>query len=158
MKKIILLTLLATFLISCGSKTVNQSKKVIKGDWALDAITYSETGNFNVNLLSDGNADCFIGSTWHFISNNNTGTYNVNNSDCSTGERYFVFTIKEMDSETGLYDFLLKPTDEKYKSELDKGYRFNLKELSNSSMKWSQTVSLEGKPFDVYMDFSKITE
>jgi len=158
MKKIILFAFLATFLISCGSKTVQQSKKVIKGDWALESITYSESGNFNVNLLNDTTSDCFIGSSWHFIPNNNTGIYNINSNACQTGERYFVFSIKEMDSETGLYDFLLKPTDAKFKSELDQGYRFNLKELSETSMKWGQTVILEGKPFEVFMDFSKIAE
>ncbi len=158
MKKIFLLAFLATFLISCGSKTVKQSKKVIKGDWALETITYSETGNFNVKLLSDATSQCFIGSEWHFIPNNNTGWYNISNGDCQTGERYFVFTIKEMDSETGLYDFLLKPTDEKFKSDIQRGYRFQLKELSDDTMKWSQTVTLEGKPFEVYMDFSKLAE
>lgn len=158
MKKLILFTFLATFLISCGSKTVHQSKKVIKGDWQLDAITYSETGNFNVNLLKDATAECFIGSSWHFIPNNNTGTYNINANDCQTGERYFVFTIQEGDAESGLYDFLLKPTDEKFKSDVMRGYRFNLSHLSGSSMKWEQTVTLEGKPFKVLMDFSKLTE
>lgn len=158
MKKLILFTFLATFLISCGSKTVKQSKKVIKGDWKLESITYSETGNFNVNLLKDASADCFIGSDWHFIPNNNTGTYNINNSSCETGERYYVFTIQEVDPETGLYDFLLKPTDEKFKSDVMRGYRFNLQHLSESEMKWGQTVTLEGKPFVVYMDFSKIVE
>jgi len=158
MKKIILLTMLATFLVSCGSKVVHQSKKVIKGDWALESITYSETGNFNVKLLNDATSECFIGSSWHFIPNNNTGTYNVGSNFCETGERYFVFTIKEMDSETGLYDFLLKPTNEKFKSDVMRGYRFQLKELSESTMKWSQTITLEGKPFDVYMDFSKLEE
>jgi len=158
MKKLILFTFLASLLISCGSKTVHQSKKVIKGDWQLASITYSETGNFNVNLLKDATADCFIGSSWHFIPNNNTGTYNINNDACQTGERYFVFTIKEVDAETGLYDFLLKPTDERFKSEVMRGYRFQLKNLSDSDMKWEQTVTLEGKPFMVYMDFTKIVE
>ena len=77
---------------------------------------------------------------------------------CQTGERYFVFTIQEVDAETGLYDFLLKPTDERFKSEVMRGYRFNLSQLSGSSMKWEQTVMLEGKPFKVFMAFSKLTE
>lgn len=158
MKKLLLLLFLATALVSCGSKTVHQSKKVIKGDWQLDVITYSETGNFNVNLLKDASADCFIGSSWHFTPNNNTGTYNINADACQTGERYFVFTIQEVDADTGLYDFLLKPTDERFKSEVMRGYRFNLSQLSESSMKWEQTVTLEGKPFKVFMDFSKLAE
>ncbi len=159
MKKLILFTFLAITLISCGvSKTVKQSKKTIKGDWLLENISYSDTGTFNVNLLNDTSATCFEGSSWHFISNNNTGSYIVNGETCPIGERYFVFTIQEIDPETGLYDFLLKPTDEKNKSEDNRGFRLQLKQLSESSMLWGQTVTLEGKPFTIYMNFSKIIE
>ena len=148
-----------TTLISCGvSKTVQQSKKTIKGDWLVESITYSETGTFNVNLLNDVSSSCFEGSSWSFISNNNTGNYTIDKAQCHEGQRYFVFTIKEIDPETGLYDFLLKPTNEKNKSEDNHGFRLHLTHLSESSMKWEQTVSLDNKPFKIYMNFSKIIE
>ncbi len=159
MKKLILFTFLATFLISCGSsKIVRQSKKIVKGDWLLETITYGEKGKFKVNLLDDASTTCFEGSSWHFIPNNNTGTYNMNTADCPTGNRYFIFTIQEVDKDTGLYDFLLKPTDEKRKFETNRGYRLQLKQLSDLSMQWEQIVSLEGKPFSIFMNFSKVVK
>jgi hypothetical protein len=156
MKKVLLLFLAIAF-ISCGSsKTIRDSKKTIKGNWTLSTITYSETGKYNVTLLNDASKDCFEASTWQFIPNNNTGTYTINKSSCSTGVRNFVFTIQEENAETGLYDFLLKPTNEKNKSETNQGFRLNLTALSETDMQWQQTVSVDGIPFIIHMNFTKL--
>jgi hypothetical protein len=159
MKKTILLAILAAVIFSCGtSKTVQDSKKVIKGYWSLDNIAYSESGTFNVQLFNDASKECFEGSNWRFIPNNNTGNYSIEASNCPTGERYFIFTIQEVDATTGLYDFLLKPTNEKKKSETNAGIRLRLAQLTDTSMRWEQTVDLDGKPFTIYMNFSKTSE
>jgi len=155
MKKLILL-LFTVGLVSCGtSKTVRTSKKVIKGEWTLNSVDYSETGTYKITLLNDASIACFEGSTWQFVPNNNTGIYTINEASCSTGARNFVFTIKEIDPETGLYDFLLKPTDEKYKSVTNKGFRLRLASLSDTNMQWEQTLNVEGKPFTITMNFTK---
>ncbi|WP_445736089.1 lipocalin family protein [Mariniflexile sp.] len=155
MKRIIVL-LLTIGLVSCGSsKTVRDSKKVIKGDWTLTSITYSKTGKYNVTLLNDTNKDCFEGSTWQFVPNNNTGTYTINESSCSTGIRNFVFTIQEVNADNGYYDFLLKPTNEKNKSDTNQGFRLKLTALSDTDMQWQQTVSGNGEPFIINMNFNK---
>ncbi|MDX1318459.1 MAG: lipocalin, partial [Xanthomarina gelatinilytica] len=99
---------------------------------------------------------CFEGSTWQFIPNNNTGVYTINDSSCELGERYFVFTIQEIDETTGLYDFLLKPTNKKGKSETNQGFRLRLNALSETNMQWQQTVSVNNKPFTIFMNFTKL--
>ncbi|WP_445957250.1 lipocalin family protein [Yeosuana sp.] len=155
MKKVILI-FLAFGLISCGSsKTIRDSKKTIKGDWTLSTITYSKTGKYNVTLLNDTSKDCFEGSTWQFVPNNNTGTYSINEPSCSTGVRNFVFTIQEENAATGLYDFLLKPTNEKSKSDTNQGFRLSLKSLSETAMQWQQTVMVDGEYFIINMNFTK---
>lgn len=155
MKRIMLL-LISVSVLSCGaSKTVRNSKKVIKGNWVLNDISYSKSGAYNVNLLNDASKACFEGSMWSFVPNNNTGTYNIDKADCSDGLRYFNFTIQEVDAETGLYDFLLKPTNEKGKSETNQGFRLKLATLSDTNMQWQQTVNVEGSPFIINMDFTK---
>lgn len=160
MKKIIVFVFLASMVVSCGTpKTVIQSKKVIKGYWTLNNITYSEPGTYDVTLLNDVSKECFIGSTWRFIPNNNTGVYTIIDTNClATGARNFNFTIQEIDKVTGLYDFLLKPTDAKEKSADNTGFRLQLTELSELTMQWEQTVMAGGKPFTIYMNFSKISE
>jgi hypothetical protein len=158
MKKIAALIILVSIVLSCGTpKTVIQSKKVIKGDWVLNEVSYSESGTYNVSLLSDVSKECFEGSTWHFVPNNFTGKYNISGSDCSSGERFFRFNIQEVDAETGLYAFLLKPTNERYKSdEYNRGFKLKLAQLSDESMMWSQTLSVDGNPFTILMKFSKV--
>lgn len=155
MKRIILL-LFAISLISCGSsKTVRNSKKVIKGNWTLNSLDYSKTGSYNIKLLDDAAKKCFENTNWQFVPNNNTGTYTLIDDACNVGERHFVFVIDEVDESTGLYDFLLKPTNKKGKSETNKGFRFKLKSLSETNMQWQQTVSPNGVPFIINMNFIK---
>ena len=157
MKKLALSIGIFLMILSCGtSKTLRDSKKVIKGEWTLSSITYSTAGKYNVTLLNDTSKDCFEGSTWQFIPNNNTGTYTINETSCSTGPRNFVFTIQEVNKETGLYDFLLKPTNEKQKSETNQGFRLSLTSLTDTMMQWQQTVSVDAKPFTITMNFKKI--
>jgi hypothetical protein len=51
----------------------------------------------------------------------------------------------------------LKPTDSRYKSTTgDQGFRLNLVSLTETSMVWQQTVTLEGKPFVIRMNFTKL--
>ncbi|MBU3820755.1 lipocalin family protein [Flavobacteriaceae bacterium XHP0103] len=158
MKKIISALSICALLItvSCGSsKIVRTSEKTIKGNWVLSSIMYSQSGTYNTALLSDVSKECFEGSTWQFVPNNNTGIYTINDSDCSTGERYFVFTIQEVNAETGLYNFLLKPTNERYKSETNQGFRLKLSALSDMAMQWQQTVNVAGSPLTINMNFTK---
>lgn len=158
MKKIVTSLSICALLVvaSCGtSKTVRTSKKVIKGNWVLSSITYNQAGTYNTTLLNDASKACFEGSTWQFVPNNNTGIYSINDTSCSTGERHFVFTIQEIDAETGLYDFLLKPTDKKQKSETNQGYRLKLSALSDDAMQWQQSVNVSGNPLTINMNFTK---
>ncbi|RMA64266.1 lipocalin family protein [Ulvibacter antarcticus] len=159
MKKIILLSVLVATFMSCGvPKTVQDSKKVMKGYWQLDNISYSESGTFDVTIFNDTSKECFEGSTWRFIPNNNSGLYTINNGACPTGDRNFIFTIQEIDQASGLYDFLLKPTDAKHRSDDNKGIRLRLAQLNESAMRWEQTVNVDGSPFKISMNFSKIQE
>ena len=155
MKKLVVLV--AVILVSCGTpKTVIASKKVIKGSWTLNTVTYSKQGGFTVNLLSDASTDCFELSNWNFIPNNNSGTYSLTGTACDQEERNFRFTIAEVDAETGLYDFLLKPTNAKGKSVTNNtGFRLHLDQLSDTNMRWSQTVDVVGTPLTIYMNFTK---
>ncbi|OBQ55042.1 lipocalin family protein [Tamlana sp. s12] len=157
MKKLVLV-LMTLSLMACGSsKTAApvKPKKEIKGDWTLSAISYSEEGEFNVTLLNEDNKACFEGSTWNFIPNNNTGSYSIDGADCNSGLRHFIFTIQKIDEQSGLYDFLLKPTDAKGKSMTNQGYRFNLTSISESTMTWEQALTVDNEPFVITWHFSK---
>ena len=162
MKRITLisLSLITLFLVSCGgTKATKTSPKILKGYWSASSITYSEEGDFVVELFGDTSKECFEGSTWRFIPNNNTGIYTINGNDCPTGDRNFIFAIQEPNAGTGLYDFLLKPTNAKKKSETgNTGFRLQLTHLTENSMSWKQSLNLDGKPFSITINFTKINE
>lgn len=163
MKRILFLLFAAVSIISCkptgtiASSTAGTraAGKVIKGEWTLNTVTYSEKGKYNITLLSDTSKECFEGSNWKFVPNNYRGTYTISKSGCASGDRYFIFSVQEVDKATGYYDFLLKPTNEKYKSETNQGVRLRLAYLSENQMRWEQTVQVEGKPFVISMNFIK---
>ncbi|MEH6408368.1 MAG: lipocalin, partial [Leeuwenhoekiella sp.] len=70
----------------------------------------------------------------------------------------FVWSIPDMENATS-YDILLKPTDAKMNSTMnDKGFRLNLAYLSDDSLRFTQTVQVDGKPFQIVMNFSKISD
>ena len=152
MKKFILVTL-SIILFSCGaSKNIRNQEKIIKGNWTLSKITYSKTGNYNVTLFKDALAGCFIRSGWKFVPNNNTGIYTINDTNCNSGEREFVFDIQEINEVSGYYDFLLKPDNN---NENNIGFRVELKELTETTMQWQQALTIDGEPFLINMDFIK---
>jgi len=156
MKKIVLV-LMTLSLVACGStKTVTPApKKVIKGDWTLSDISYSEEGEFDVTLLNEDTKECFEGSKWNFISNNNTGSYFIEGTDCNAGLRNFIFTIQKIDDQSGLYDFLIKPTDAKGKSMTNQGFRLKLVSISETSMTWEQHLTVDDAPFVITWQFAK---
>lgn len=159
MKKIIILLAVVLMAASCGtSKVAKEARKTFDGSWQLTSVTYpNSAGQFDVTLLNDASASCFENSTWDFVANNNRGSYNVQGANCGTDAKYFVWSIDEKNTPQGLYDFLLKPTNEKYKSTTgNQGFRLNLKTLTQDNMVWEQTVQLEGSPFVIRMNFTKL--
>lgn len=158
MKKILILFTVAAIIASCGpSKVAKEARKTFDGNWMLTSITYpNNPGDFNVTLFNEASASCFENSTWDFVSNNNRGTYTVTGVGCDGDTNYFIWSIDEENTPAGVYDFLLKPTNEDYKSTTgNQGFRLNLKTLTDTNMVWEQTVSLDGSPFTIRMNFTK---
>lgn len=159
MKKLFILFFSVALLASCGtSKVAREARKTFDGNWTLTSITYpNNPGEFNVTLFNQASASCFEGSTWDFVSNNNRGTYSINGVGCDVQTNYFIWSIDEENTPSGVYDFLLKPTNESYKSTTgNQGFRLNLKSISDTNMVWEQTVSLDGSPFTIRMNFTKL--
>lgn len=157
MKKIAIILILFGFLVSCGSSAVvKEATATIKGDWVLNSVEYpGNAENLEITLLNDTSAQCLEGSTWNFISRNNTGSYKPEKIMCGTQPRFFRWSVTEVNPAAGNYDLMLKPTDQDYKSPTDRGFRINLTNLTGNQMTWEQTVNFEGEPFIIKMNFNK---
>lgn len=161
MKKILFflfaIGILASSCATSGVKSTKGTRKMgreIKGEWVLSSVTYDRKGKYDITLFKDTSKECFEGSSWKFVPNNNKGVYSVNKRGCAVGDRYFIFVIQQVDA-NGYYDFLLKPTNENYKSEVNEGIRMNLDYISDNQMIWKQVLQVEGKPFVISMNFTK---
>lgn len=157
MKKVVFLFVVTALLISCGSsKMARQAQHTFKGDWTLTDISYPGSSGFvDVILFQDVGTKCFVNSDWHFVSNNNSGTYQLYKSDCSPGKRSFRWNVQE-NAENGKFYFTLKPSDSgKQARKTKSGFQLELVTLNDTQMVWEETVSYQGKPFVVRMNFSK---
>ena len=102
-------------------------------------------------MFNDTTKECLEGSTWEFVPNNNSGVYSISRANCIAGDRGFIFVIQEINETSGYYDFLLKPKN----NESNIGFRVELSELSESTMKWQQYLTVNGTPFIINMNFVK---
>ncbi|GJQ07646.1 lipocalin family protein [Capnocytophaga cynodegmi] len=163
MRKVIFFVFVSLLASCAGFSVVSNPKqdktkvtsKIIDGNWTLESVTHNQRGEFEITLLNDTSKECFEGSTWEFTPSNNRGVYNIVKEDCSTGERNFVFVIQRKVESSGYYDFMLKPTNEHYQSEINKGITLRLAHLSEKTMIWEQTINADGKTFVISMNFVK---
>ena len=88
MKKIILLLTISVLVLSCKSKSAtvtkldSKSQVAIKGNWTIAAVTYPGSEYIKVNSFNIADSQCFVGSTWKFISNNNKGEMTLTKANC----------------------------------------------------------------------------
>ena len=157
MKKIALTLFMLGTLISCGtSAVVKEANDTMKGDWVLTSISYpGNESALKVTLFNDVSSECLENSRWNFISRNHTGSYIPSGMTCGNDTRFFRWSVQEVNSEAGNYDFMLKPTDADYKSVSDRGFRIDIKNLDQNQMVWEQTITFEGEPFTIRMNFNK---
>lgn len=157
MKKILIVFLLAGVMVSCGTtKMERQTTKTLQGDWSLTDISYPGSDGFvDVTMFNDANVNCLLNSDWHFIANNNHGTYQLFKSDCEPGIRRFRWNVIE-NSDNGKFYFTLKPIQGKENARaVDSGYRMELVRLNATQMIWEESVVYNGDTFLIRLNFSK---
>lgn len=163
MKKLTFITsmLLIVFVISScsSSKQARTYEKSVAGNWQLQTITTEGiTGKIKVQVLSEADFNCFIGSTWRFDKNNSLGSYEIskNGGECVAIKRNIRWSIFE---EAGVPKMLqYKRVDAKYK-DMDAGqagFRFTILNLNGTNMQLKSDVLFEGKTASLIYNFIKI--
>lgn len=165
MKKIILVSFLTLLLISCGSTqstggAEKPSKKTLKGTWEVTNIRFiGEQGLYKARLFDMADSPCFKGSQWVFIPNNGSGKYTIPAaSQCEEVTTRIHWSFYEPGD--GTYQFQFKYVDEKNKpiDPANRGYRSTIVNLEPSTMIMKVNTTYDGKPFDVEMTFTKVSE
>lgn len=165
MKKILLmcsLGLATLALTSCNSqKTVaqqetkveNPSLYKLKGDWKITSVNY-DSKKFRIKPFDEGvDAQCFVGSTWKLIPNNNSGSYHLSgDGNCASITQAIKFEV------TKNQEFKFKKLVQNVKAKhVTEGYILQLINHQTNSFTLVQNIPFEGEVLKVYYQFERIS-
>ncbi len=157
MKKIVLSIAFAALLASCktsapAAKTTvaGKSDRAIKGNWTIKSVTYTGSEFIKIVSFDLADAQCFVGSTWNFISNNDTGDMTLSKTGCP----YITSKIKWYVNKDE--QFVLKFLDESIKAKkVKEGYILKISDQAEKSFKLHDAINVGGKMVDVVYQFEK---
>jgi hypothetical protein len=157
MRKLLLLGAFALFFVSCKSKSVtntavdNKTERMMKGDWVISAVTYPGSEFIKVQSFNLADSQCFAGSNWKFISNNNKGAMSLTKADCPS----FSSPISWFVNKDG--QFVLKVLDagDRAKKVRD-GYILNVANQTENAFQLVDKINVGGKMTDVVYQFEKL--
>jgi len=154
MRKLIVLGVLAVLFGACKStsatntKVDRKSQVAIKGNWAITSVTYPGSEYIKVNSFNLADSQCFVGSTWKFISNNDKGEMAL--TQCGS----FASPIRWFVNKDGQMVLKVLNAGEKAKKVRD-GYVLNVANQSEQSFQLVDKIDVGGKLTDVVYQFQK---
>ena len=146
---------LAVLILSCKSKSATDTKLdsktqvAMKGNWTVSSVTYPNSNVIKVNSFELADSQCFVGSKWKFVSNNNKGNLSLNSPKCtsySTPITWFVNKDKQ---------FILKILDESKAKKVKDGYVLKVANLTDNSFQLIDQIDVAGKATDVIYQFNR---
>ena len=156
MKKILFLTAMALVLFSCKSTSATDTKLdkgaqvAMKGNWVISSVTYPGSEYIKLNSFEIADSQCFVGSTWKFVSNNNKGNMALTKAGCAS----FSSPITWFVNKNG--EFVLKVLDADMKAKrVREGYVLNVANQTETSFQLIDKGNVEGKTIDVVYQFQK---
>jgi len=155
MKKVLLTGMIGTlFAVSCSSANQAQNARAdfmkLKGSWEISSVDYDK--QYKIKPFDEGaDAQCFVGSQWNLVPNNNTGSYALaGGGDCPTVTRAIKFDVSK-DKE-----FSFKVIDAGVKAKnVTAGYVLDFQNQTPTTFTLVQNVPFEGKILKVYYNFTK---
>ena len=155
MKKVLLTGMIGTlFAVSCSSANQAQNARAdfmkLKGSWEISSVDYDK--QYKIKPFDEGaDAQCFVGSQWNLVPNNNSGSYALaGGGDCPTITRAIKFDVSK-DKE-----FSFKVIDAGVKAKnVTAGYVLDFQNQTPTSFTLVQNVPFEGKNLKVYYNFTK---
>ncbi len=157
MRKIILICTLAVLMVACkttsitNTSTDKKSQVAIKGNWVISAVTFGGSQYFKVNSFQIADSECFEGSTWKFISNNNKGEMALTKAGCTAFSSPITWFVNKEGQ------FVLKILDAGIKAKkVRDGYILSVANQTESSFQLIDRVDIGGKMTEVVYQFQKV--
>jgi protein involved in sex pheromone biosynthesis len=157
MKKVIVLCALAIVMFACKSTSITstntnrQSQVAMKGNWVISAVTYPGSQYMKVNSFQIADSECFVGSTWKFVSNNNKGEMALTKVGCPAFSSPITWFVNEEGQ------FVLKVLDADIKAKkVREGYILYVANQTDTSFQLIDKIDVGGKITDVVYQFQKV--
>lgn len=156
MKKMILTGVLAVLLFACKSNTATNTKVdkksqvMLKGDWVISSVTYPGSDVIKVNSFQLADSQCFVGSTWKLISNNNKGEMAITNNECGA----FSSPITWFLDKNGQFVLKVLNAGDKARKVRD-GYVLPIANQTESSFQLVDQITVGGKSTSVVYQFQR---
>lgn len=157
MKKVIVLCALAIVMFACKSTSITstntnrQSQVAMKGNWVISAVTYPGSQYIKVNSFQIADSECFVGSTWKFVSNNNKGEMALTKMGCPAFSSPITWFVNEEGQ------FVLKVLDADIKAKkVREGYILYVANQTDTSFQLVDKIDVGGKITDVVYQFQKV--
>ena len=149
MKKFLFLTMFVALMASCGSLD-QKSQSGLTGNWTITSVSYPGSDYIKVNSFDIADSQCFVGSSWRFISNNNKGDMSLSKGGCPSFSSPIVWTV------TKEGNFTLKITEGEKAKRVAEGYFLMMRNQTDSSFQLVDNVSVGGKNVEVVYQFQKM--
>lgn len=149
MKKVLFLCMCVIALASCSS--LDQKSQVgIKGNWTISQVSYPGSDYIKVTSFDVADSQCFVGSSWKFVSNNNTGEMSLTKVGCPSFTSPIVWSVTKEGA------FTLKITEGEKAKRVSQGYFLQVRNQTESSFQLVDKVNVGGKTVDVVYQFNRM--
>lgn len=153
-----LLTLMvAAMVFGCKSKSATATKLdrnsqvMMKGNWTLDKVTTPVSNLVKVTSFYLADSECFEGSQWKFISNNNKGDMALRGGgNCPA----FSSPITWFVNREGQFVLKVLNAGEKARKVRD-GYVLGVQNQTENEFELYETVDIAGKPSKIVYHFRR---
>ena len=131
-------------------------KHSINGAWTLQTINVQGiAAKFKATVFNEADYNCFIGSSWTFVSNNSMGMYTLPAAaGCGAIARNIRWSIYEPSGNEKQFQFK-RLDDKKNPMDNNDGFRLRVVSLTDTNMQLTSAIVFEGKPATIVYNFVK---
>jgi hypothetical protein len=126
------------------------SQKKLKGTWQITDISFPERESFKIKSFQIADANCFIGSQWNFIPNNNTGNLTISKADCPQFSSPISWNINK----NGIFSFKFVSRGAKSKS-VKQGFKLRINNQTNNTFELIDDINVEGSQKELVYHFQR---
>jgi hypothetical protein len=154
MKKVIVLSILSFAIFACKTNTAtkldNKTEVAMKGNWVVSSVNYPGSEVIKVNSFDLADSQCFVGSTWKFISNNNKGDMALTKAGCPAFSSPITWFVNKEGN------FVMKVLDAGEKAKrVREGYVLKVANVSENSFQLVDRINVGGNMADVVYQFQR---